>query len=124
MLAADPIIDGNDDLRLGDPEIEYPKSEYRSSNGVVPDDTIASNLYQKTGKASVLSKSGYIPLTGAEQFDRLAYGTEDFNRWNANLTGKTVLKQKGWFKRDLKNIVEVDAHGYEFSLAERYGFNQ
>ncbi|MBK1812675.1 hypothetical protein JHL18_18810, partial [Clostridium sp. YIM B02505] len=131
------------------------------------------------GNANVLSKSGEIPLTGVERFDRLAYGTDEFNSWKANLegrnykvvenynlpsgnpanvlkngtieinpnefryidllhesrhvfhdsvslsqTGKSVLQQKGWLKRDMRNIVEIDAYKYEMSLAERKGFSQ
>lgn len=125
-----------------------------------------------------LSKSGEIPLTGVDKFDRLAFGTEEFNNWKnalkiknyevvenyklpegnpanvlrdgtveinpnefryidmlhesrhiyqdwvvADQTGKKVLEQKGWFKRDLLNITEVDAYTYEASLAKKYEFS-
>lgn len=125
-----------------------------------------------------LSKSGEIPLTGVDKFDRLAFGTENYEKWSKNLdgknykvtenynlpagnpanvlrdgtveinhnefryidmlhesrhiyqdwtlleqTGKKVLEQKGWFKRDLLNITDVDAYTYELSLSKKYGFS-
>ncbi|HEX9060470.1 MAG TPA: hypothetical protein VF941_09845, partial [Clostridia bacterium] len=39
-------------------------------------------------------------------------------------TGKVILKNKGWVKRDFMAIGEIEAYKYEMSLGERFGFSE
>jgi hypothetical protein len=68
--------------RTGSEWNEYFKSKYGSENVEWHSKLTEGGV---NTEANLLSKSGQIPLTGVERFDRLAYGTDEFNSWKANL---------------------------------------